>query len=113
MANQERKPVHIVNTMGDAALPRGEPETVQPVHRALAIVELLRAAAPLMARDVAAGAGLNRTTAHRLLDSLHRRGWIDVLFNNAGGMTSGDVVEIGEERRAGTTCWASMCPGSP
>ena len=78
MANQERKPVHIVNDMGDAALPRGEPETVQSVDRALAIVELLlRAAAPLTVRDVAAGAGLNRTTAHRLLGSLHRRGWIE------------------------------------
>ena len=77
MADQERKPVHSVNTMGDAALPRGEPETVQSVDRALAIVELLHAASPLTARDVAAGAGLNRTTAHRLLGSLHRRGWIE------------------------------------
>ncbi len=53
-------------------------ETVQSVDRALAIVELLlRAGAPLSVREVAVGAGMNRTTAHRLLASLHHRGWIE------------------------------------
>lgn len=51
---------------------------MQSVDRALAIVELLlRAGAPLTVREVAVGTGINRTTAHRLLASLHFRGWIE------------------------------------
>ncbi len=56
----------------------GESETVQSVDRALAIVELLlRSGETLTVREVALGTGINRTTAHRLLASLHRRGWIE------------------------------------
>jgi IclR family acetate operon transcriptional repressor len=58
---------------------------VQSVDRALAIVELLlRSAAPLSVREVAVGTGINRTTAHRLLASLHRRGWIERAPGTAG-----------------------------
>jgi len=57
---------------------------VQSVDRALAIVELLlRTGAPLTVREVAAGTGINRTTAHRLLVSLHRRGWVERVANSA------------------------------
>jgi IclR family acetate operon transcriptional repressor len=64
---------------------RGEGETVQSVDRALAIVELLlRAGEALSAREVALGTGINRTTAHRLLASLHRRGWIERAPGAAG-----------------------------
>lgn len=55
-----------------------ESETVQSVDRALAIIELLlRSGETLTVREVALGTGINRTTAHRLLASLHRRGWIE------------------------------------
>jgi IclR family acetate operon transcriptional repressor len=58
---------------------------VQSVDRALAIVELLlRVRAPLTVREVAVGTGINRTTAHRLLASLHRRGWIERTAGAAG-----------------------------
>jgi IclR family acetate operon transcriptional repressor len=58
---------------------------VQSVDRALAIVELLlRAGTPLSAREVAIGTGINRTTAHRLLASLHRRGWIERAPSTSG-----------------------------
>jgi IclR family acetate operon transcriptional repressor len=78
MANEGRQSVHIVNDTHGVGLARSDAETVQSVNRALAIVEvLLRAGSPLSAREVAAGTGLNRTTAHRLLGSLHRRGWIE------------------------------------
>lgn len=77
MANEKRRTVHIVNVNGDAPA-RADADTVQSVDRALAIVELLlRAPAALTAREVAEGIGINRTTAHRLLTSLHRRGWIE------------------------------------
>jgi len=58
---------------------------VQSVDRALAIVELLlRTRASLTVREVAVGTGINRTTAHRLLASLHRRGWIERTAGTAG-----------------------------
>jgi DNA-binding IclR family transcriptional regulator len=77
MANETDDTVHIVNATGEASA-RADTETVQSVDRALAIVELLlRAPAALSAREVAAATGINRTTAHRLLTSLHRRGWIE------------------------------------
>ena len=61
----------------------GDTETVQSVDRALGIVELLlRAGQPLTVREVAVGTGINRTTAHRLLASLHRRGWIERMPNS-------------------------------
>jgi DNA-binding IclR family transcriptional regulator len=57
---------------------------VQSVDRALAIVELLlRSSAPLTVREVAVGTSINRTTAHRLLASLHRRGWIERVADSA------------------------------
>lgn len=59
-------------------VPSNDGEVVQSVDRALAIVELLlRSPEPLTVREVAIGTGINRTTAHRLLASLHRRGWIE------------------------------------
>jgi IclR family acetate operon transcriptional repressor len=77
MANESDETVHIVNAGGGTPA-RAEAETVQSVDRALAIVELLlRAGSSLSAREVAAAIGINRTTAHRLLTSLHRRGWIE------------------------------------
>jgi IclR family acetate operon transcriptional repressor len=77
MANENVGTVHIMNI--DGVVPtRADADTVQSVDRALAIVELLlRAPAALTAREVAADIGINRTTAHRLLISLHRRGWIE------------------------------------
>ncbi len=58
---------------------------MQSVDRALAIVELLlRAGSPRTVREVAAGTGINRTTAHRLLASLHRRGWIERAPDSGG-----------------------------
>jgi IclR family acetate operon transcriptional repressor len=64
---------------------RADAETVQSVDRALSIVELLlRAETPLTVREVAVGTGINRTTAHRLLASLHRRGWIERTPGAAG-----------------------------
>ncbi|MGH2617575.1 MAG: IclR family transcriptional regulator [Thermomicrobiales bacterium] len=58
---------------------------MQSVERALAIVELLlRSGDPLTVREVAAGTGINRTTAHRLLAALHRRGWIERAGDAAG-----------------------------
>jgi IclR family acetate operon transcriptional repressor len=62
-----------------------EGEVVQSVDRALAIVELLlRSGEPLTVREVAVGTGINRTTAHRLLASLHRRGWIERAAGGGG-----------------------------
>jgi IclR family acetate operon transcriptional repressor len=62
-----------------------EGEIVQSVDRALAIVELLlRSGEPLTVREVALGTGINRTTAHRLLASLHRRGWIERAAGGGG-----------------------------
>ena len=36
-------------------------------------------------------------------------GGVDILFNNAGVMTSGDFREVDEA--AGTMCWTSTCAG--
>ena len=67
-----------MNAAAGSARGRTDMETVQSVDRALAIVELLlRAGMPLTVREVALGTGINRTTAHRLLASLRRRGWIE------------------------------------
>ena len=41
------------------------------------------APAPLTVREVAVGTSINRTTAHRLLASLHRRGWIERVADSA------------------------------
>jgi DNA-binding IclR family transcriptional regulator len=78
VANDLNKTVRNTGDSHRRARTSADTETVQSVDRALAIVELLlRTGAPLTVREVAAGTGLNRTTAHRLLASLHRRGWID------------------------------------
>jgi IclR family acetate operon transcriptional repressor len=86
MADQIERIVHQMNANGGDARSRADGDTVQSVDRALAIVELLlRSGAPLTVREVAVGTGINRTTAHRLLASLHRRGWIE----RAGGAAAG------------------------
>lgn len=81
MADQVPRSVREANS---AARSAGDGETVQSVDRALAIVELLlRMRTPLTVREVAVGTGINRTTAHRLLASLHRRGWVERLPGGA------------------------------
>jgi DNA-binding IclR family transcriptional regulator len=83
MVDEDRNSVRETN--GNRAVAGGEGEIVQSVDRALAIVELLlRAGAALTVREVALGTGINRTTAHRLLASLHRRGWIERTAGAAG-----------------------------
>jgi DNA-binding MarR family transcriptional regulator len=78
MADEPESGVREPNRRPVAGRAAGDAETVQSVDRALAIVELLlRAGQPLTVREVAVGTGINRTTAHRLLASLHRRGWIE------------------------------------
>lgn len=78
MVDEPNAGVRETNSPAMTSRMTGDTETVQSVDRALAIVELLlRAAQPLTVREVAAGTGINRTTAHRLLASLHRRGWIE------------------------------------
>ncbi len=55
-----------------------EPSAVLSVDKALSIVEvLLRREEPLPARDLAELTGINRTTAHRLLNALIQRGWVE------------------------------------
>ena len=51
---------------------------VLSVGKALSIVEaLLQAASPLSAREIGACSGVNRTTAHRLLNTLILHGWVE------------------------------------
>ncbi|HET7091933.1 MAG TPA: IclR family transcriptional regulator, partial [Thermomicrobiales bacterium] len=51
---------------------------VHSVDKALSIVELLmRSDAPQSARELAERAGINRTTAHRIINALIHRGWIE------------------------------------
>jgi len=84
VANELNKTVRDTNDLHRRARTSADTETVQSVDRALAIVELLlRTSAPLSVREVAAGTGINRTTAHRLLASLHRRGWIERIAESA------------------------------
>jgi IclR family acetate operon transcriptional repressor len=85
MMDESAKSVQIANMDGRVSRTGADADTVQSVDRALAIVELLlRAGAPLTVREVALGTGINRTTAHRLLGSLHRRGWIERAPDTAG-----------------------------
>jgi IclR family acetate operon transcriptional repressor len=78
VVDQHTHRVRETNRPTAAARTRADAETVQSVDRALAIVELLlRAGAARTVREVALGTGINRTTAHRLLTSLHHRGWIE------------------------------------
>jgi DNA-binding IclR family transcriptional regulator len=84
VANELNKTVRDTNDPRRRARTSADAETVQSVDRALAIVELLlRTRAPLTVREVAAGTGINRTTAHRLLASLHRHGWIERAADSA------------------------------
>jgi DNA-binding IclR family transcriptional regulator len=51
---------------------------VLSVGKALAIVEaLLQTPRPLSAREIGARSGVNRTTAHRLLNTLIMHGWVE------------------------------------
>jgi len=89
MVDERNTAVRDTNAERRAPRPSAEAETVQSVDRALAIVELLlRSGAPLSVREVAVGTGINRTTAHRLLASLHRRGWIERAPGSSGYRTS-------------------------
>ena len=85
MVDLHNSTVREVNDGRRPSGPGADGEVVQSVDRALAIVELLlRIGAPLTVREVAIGTGINRTTAHRLLASLHRRGWIERAPDVAG-----------------------------
>jgi len=65
-------------TLEPTAAERQDLSTVQSVDKALMIVEaLLRDGAPLSAREIALRTGINRTTAHRLINALIHRGWIE------------------------------------
>jgi DNA-binding IclR family transcriptional regulator len=62
----------------EPAADRQELSTVQSVDKALMIVEaLLREGSALSAREIADRTGINRTTAHRLINALMHRGWIE------------------------------------
>jgi DNA-binding IclR family transcriptional regulator len=61
-----------------------ELSTVHSVDRALLIVEtLMRDDRARSAREVAAQTGINRTTAHRLINALIHRGWIEKVDDSA------------------------------
>lgn len=80
MVNQSALDVHLVNSVLEE-----EPSAARSVDKALATVEvLLRATAPASARDIAERAGVNRTTAHRLLNALIRRGWAEKVPGTSG-----------------------------
>ena len=62
------------------------PPTLRPCSRWIAhwrSSNCCCAPAPLTVREVAVGTSINRTTAHRLLASLHRRGWIERVADSA------------------------------
>ena len=85
VVDDKERTVRQANNARSSARAGADAETVQSVDRALAIVELLlRAGTPLSVREVAVGTGINRTTAHRLLASLHRRGWIERAPESSG-----------------------------
>ncbi|HEY7032267.1 MAG TPA: IclR family transcriptional regulator [Thermomicrobiales bacterium] len=78
--NTIEAPVRDQNTSTSEATAPGavDQSTLLSVDKALSIVELLmRRAEPLSARAIAAEAGINRTTTHRLLNALIHRGWIE------------------------------------
>lgn len=89
MTDQKTRLVHPANGRARVVDGRANGEVVQSVDRALAIVELLlRSDQPLSVREVAQETGINRTTAHRLLASLHHRGWVERV-NGDGGYRPG------------------------
>jgi IclR family acetate operon transcriptional repressor len=56
----------------------GPASAVLSAGKALSIVEvLLQASAPLSAREIGERRGINRTTAHRLLNTLIHQGWVE------------------------------------
>lgn len=58
--------------------PSTELATVQSVDKALLVVEtLMRDDRSLSVREIALQTGINRTTAHRLVHALVRRGWLE------------------------------------
>ncbi len=58
--------------------------TVQSVDKALLIVEtLMRDDQVLSAREIAVQTGINRTTAHRLINALIHRGWLEKVNDSA------------------------------
>ena len=64
---------------------RNEQSTVYSVDKALAIVDcLMRSDGPMTAREIALRIGINRTTAHRLLNTLIHRSWIDRMPDGTG-----------------------------
>lgn len=72
--------VAVVNAKSDRNLTPSEVESpiVLSVDKALLIVELLmRDEEPRSAREIALRLGLNRTTVHRLLNTLIHRGWLE------------------------------------
>ncbi len=80
MVDQPMLHVHPVNTF-----PEEEPPSTRSVDKALATFEvLLRSATPGSAREIAECAGVNRTTAHRLLNALIRRGWAEKVPGTSG-----------------------------
>ncbi len=71
----------LIATEPAGSLDRGgasDQSAVLSVDKALLVVELLMAdEGPLPAREIAARLSINRTTAHRLLNALIHRGWIE------------------------------------
>lgn len=76
------KAEHVGRTMNMAD--SNDTQLVQSVEKALMIVELLmRHGEAMSAREIALRTGINRTTGHRLLNSLMHRGWIEKEPNSA------------------------------
>lgn len=63
--------------MSDTAAAGGEENRVPAVHRAMAILRLLRDRSPLTLAEIAAATGINRSTCHYLLRSLVAEGVLD------------------------------------
>jgi len=72
--------VHLVNTV-----PEEDTSSARSVDKALATIEvLLRSTTASSARDIVERAAVNRTTAHRLLNALIRRGWAEKVPGTSG-----------------------------
>lgn len=84
--------------------------TVTSVTRATAVVECLASGAPEYSLlEVAERTGLNKTTAHRLLRTLHSVGWVD---RTAGGgyKLASQMVRIGFAVQRNETVWQIALP---
>lgn len=76
---------HIPPDFGATVASRSDMQMVQSVEKALLIIELLmRHGEAMPAREIALRIGINRTTVHRLLNSLMRRGWVEKEPEGAG-----------------------------